>query len=118
MARYVGISTVNYDPGGARAILMLNHPGDARTGARRANRTATLTGGCVVYDTGYADADRTVVVETEDTTANVEWIEYIVRAYRIVRVALEDGVYLAIPARHSVRNGRAVIELEITEKLT
>ena len=115
MRANIGLSAINFDPDGARLMPLLNDPAVLHTGARRAARTATLDGGCVVYDTGYADADRSITVETDGRYQG--WIEYMVRAYRTVRFASVDGVFLAVPARHSMRDGRSIINLDIIEKI-
>ena len=115
MRQYVGISSIAFDPDGARALPVYNDPAVLRQGARRATRTATLDGGCVVYDTGYADTDRSITIETDGSY--MDWITYMVRTYRLVRLSTEDGVFLAVPARHSSRDGRAVINLDITQRI-
>ncbi len=116
MRQNIGLSAIDFDPDGARVMCLLGDPAVLHTGRRRATRTATLDGGCVVYDTGYADADRSISIETEGSYQT--WIEYMVRAYRLVRLSTADGVFLAVPARHTIRAGRAVIDLDITKRIT
>jgi len=110
------ISSITYDPSGARIMQLLGDPLAVRTSSRRATRTATLDGGCTVYDSGYAVADRRHDFTT--CARHLDWLEYMVHTYRLVLVSTADGCYLAIPSRITGREGQAIITLDYTEQLS
>ncbi len=65
---------------------------------RRVTRTATLDGGCTLYDTGYSVADRDILVEVAyPTEALFEALQYLCRTYNLVTVCTEDGAFSASP---------------------
>ena len=111
-----GIATLTYDLDGARmfpqdpASMMSND-----TGARRSSRTATLDGSCVIYDSGYAAADRTLVIVTE--IDYVDFFEHLVRYYSSVLVSVHAGLFKGNPQRWRTRNGKAEIEILVTEEI-
>ena len=111
-----GIATLTYDLDGAKvfpqdpASMMSNN-----TGARRASRTATLDGGCVIYDTGYAAADRTLTIVTD--IEYIDFFEHLVRYYSTVLVSTRDGLFKGNPRTWRTRNGKAEIEIFVTEEI-
>jgi len=116
MQKIVCISTIEFDLNGHKEIPIVNSSSDINSGARRATRTATLDGGCVVHDTGFSDSDRSVTIKAEYDY--MEWFQYIVQTYRLIHLSLDDGFYYAIPMRYREQNNHAVLDLEITEKIT
>jgi hypothetical protein len=114
----IGISTPTFDAAGARVLSANANPWNGR---RRVSRTATLDGGVVVTDMGYADGDRDITVtETDPALETVEYVRYICETYGVVVVSMADGLYYAAPKRFEVRDGgkSLVFELMITEKIT
>ena len=111
-----GIATLTYDLDGAKmfpqdpASMMGND-----TGARRSSRTATLDGGCVIYDSGYAAADRTLILATE--LSYIDFFEHLVRYYSSVLVSVQAGIFKGNPQRWRIRQGKAEIEILVTEEV-
>lgn len=116
MRSIIGISAMIYDLDGARVVPVIGDVSELRAGARRATRTATLDGGCYVYDTGYSAADRTVKIETD--AAYLTFLEHMVQTYSLVVLTLPDGAFYAIPSRYSGDGDKASITLDITEQMT
>jgi hypothetical protein len=116
MKNLIGLSAMVYDLDGAAVIPVIGDISTTRAGGRRATRTATLDGGCVVYDTGYAAADRTIRIETD--AAHLGFLEYLVQTYSLVILTLPDGAYFAIPSRYNGDGHKAIITLDITEQMT
>lgn len=115
MRTNIAISSITYDPFGSRILPVLRDVTALRAGARRATRTATLDGGCVVYDTGYAVADRRHDVDLD--AAHLAFIEHIVQTYRLVHVSTTDGFFVAIPTRYAGQGERVRLTLEYTEQI-
>ena len=107
------IATLTFDIDGAR--IFPQHPGSImpnNAGARRASRTATLDGGCVIYDTGYAAADRTLTLATD--ISYLEWFRRIVQFYGTVLVSTDEGLFRGVPQQWRARDGRAEIDIMVT----
>jgi hypothetical protein len=116
MTQQIGISAIDYDPFGAMILPVLSDPAELYSGSRRTSRTATLDGGCVVYDTGFTVSDKTITIET--CGQHFDWLARMVRIYRLVHVSWRDGVFVAIPSRYGKKGSRAWITLDITEEMT
>lgn len=100
MIRTIGVSSQVYDLQGA--VLVRGVTAEAarsnRNVRRRVTRTATLDGGCTLNDTGYAAADRDLLVEVAyPTEALVEALQYLCRTYNLITVCTEDGAFSAAP---------------------
>ena len=111
-----GIATLTFDLDGAK--MFPQHPASIlanRNIQRRLSRTPTLDGEATIYDTGYAPADRTIVLVTD--IAYLEWIERIVKTYNMVLVSTGEGLFKGAPARSRVRNGRVEIEILVKESV-
>lgn len=81
------------------------------TGSRRCTRTATLDGGCEVYDTGYSDSDRVAVIKDENATQDmINYVKYLIRNYSSIIIAMKDGVFRGVPAEFDASAG---LELKI-----
>ena len=87
--------------------------------ARRVSRTSTLDGGVAVYDSGYADGDRTINVRVPKAASEViAFMEYIIETYNIIRVTCLEGAFRAVPNRFTMGDdGSANLELLITENI-
>lgn len=112
----IGISTIAFDLDGAKVLRLR---GDSlisiRDGARRVTRTATLDGGVLVHDTGYAVGDRTLKIQVD--AEHVDWLEYLVRTYRLVHISLGSEFYTAVPARYWMDVNNANIQLDLIAQL-
>jgi hypothetical protein len=114
----IGISTQTYDLDGAR---IFRNPEDLknRRGERRVSRTGTLDGGVVITDLGFADGDRTILVnEPNASLASVDFARYLVEHYSLVNVMTEDGAYSAVPSAYDVSNGELSLTMLVSEKLS
>ena len=115
MTKLIAVSSIEFDLDGARVLrqdagqALSNH-----TGARRVSRTATLDGGCVLYDTGYAVADRTIVVSAG--LEHLDWLARMCQLYSLVRVSTDEGIYIGAPRRWYVQDNRANMDILITEE--
>jgi hypothetical protein len=116
----IAIASTTYDPIGWRAFHSDRAANDEsnRSGGRRVSRTATLDGGCAIYDTGYTDADRTLVVSvSRPTLQDMEFADHVCRNCPEIHVHSGDGCYLGVPERFAVGNGGLRITILITERL-
>ncbi|MDY0164574.1 hypothetical protein [Desulfobotulus sp.] len=106
------ITAPEFDPDGTRilrqeASALLEN----RSGSRRVSRTATLDGGAIPYDTGYAAADRTIRISTD--IRHLDWLSRMVKLYAEVRVSTEEGLFYGIPSAWSAKNNRAGMDVLI-----
>ena len=115
----IGISTYEYNPGGHRMLYLVPEAQEMNyTGARRVTRTPTLDGGAVVYDAGFAVADLTWQISVWARTRYVPaYLEMLVKMYNLIRICTADGVFSAVPARWSIKNGVATLEAWIMEQI-
>ena len=116
----IGISTPVFDLDGARLIRVTPQTGPAMfRGARRVSSTATLDGGALLYDTGYAVADRTATIEAaeHDVRGTADWFAMLVKTYNLIKVVTDEGVFLAAPSKWSMKNDTPTLELLLTEQL-
>ena len=113
----IAVSTVHFDPQGSRVFRHINDQ-ENRSGSRRVSRTATLDGGCTIYDTGYTDSDRTVTIrEHQPSEASIRFAHRICRSAPQVRVSMADGHYLGVPQDYRLRRGDLELNILIIERL-
>lgn len=116
----IAIASATYDPIGWRVFHgdpVANDLGN-RGGARRVSRTATLDGGCVVYDAGYTDSDRTITVTVPSTKmADLDFADHVCRNCPRVWIFTREGVFAGVPKRHAVTGGVLKITILVTDKL-
>lgn len=118
MKRIVGLSVPIFDLSGGRTVRILPTAYEGlNKGERRATRTATLDGAAVVYDAGFADADRTLEVQTRDSLA-AAFFAYLVQTYNLIKISTDTGKYSAVPKRWAEENGIATLEALVMEKLS
>lgn len=88
------------------------------SGNRRCTRTATLDGGCEVYDTGYSDSDRVIHVKDKNAAqALIDYAKYLVRNYSSIIVATKDGVFRGVPSEFDAENGLS-FKILVTERIS
>ena len=118
----IGITTVEYDPDGARIFRHAGRGGASGIHAvqRRISRRSTLDGGISVYDNGMSHGDREILVM--EPQADLEAIEYatrIVETYNRVVVSTREGVFLGAPESARVdTDGTLVLTLWVIEKIS
>lgn len=119
--KIIGISTQIYDPNGA--VLVRRNSADAqkanREVRRRVSRTATLDGGCAIYDGGYSDSDRDLLVEVDSPEKTLfDALQYLCKTYALLVVCTEDGAFLAAPDGCQLTAGKLRFNLLVKEKLS
>lgn len=112
------VSTLEFDPLG---FVKLNvRPGSAfQERRRRVNRIATLDGGSVVNDFGYAESDKTLALVWEPTDRATEAaIDRLARLYGRLNVSIDGAVYLAAVEAYTPGTDESQLRLLVLEKLT
>lgn len=117
--KVIGISSLEFNPVGARTMYLISTAKAAMMkGNRRATRTKTLDGGAVVYDAGFAVADLTwdlsvrIVAGTETA-----FMAMLVKTYNLIRVCTEDGVFDGVPYSWNETNNIATIQVLVMEQI-
>lgn len=115
----VSISTPSFDPDGSRTFRITQESArKVHEGARRVSFQATLDGGVLIYDTGYALADREFTLVTQYPSEDLAaWFSRVVRYYPRVHVSIPDGFYEAVPMRFLMDNHRPAIEIRLVEQI-
>jgi hypothetical protein len=115
----IGISTQTYDLNGARIFKVdLSSELANRKGSRRVERTATLDGGVAIYDTGYSESDRDILIEVPGATpADIDFARYIVENYGLVNITTLDGSYSGVPESYGVDDGTLKIKILVSNKI-
>ena len=114
----VGISSPVFDLSGA-AVLPYAYAEGAGNATRRVSRTATLDGGAVVTDTGYAVADNTLeIVANSALEADYAVLLRLTRLYSEVVVSTPDGVFTGSPSELKVDGTDVRLTVLVTEQLS
>lgn len=119
----IGLASTIYDIGGALYLRGsdLDPSVSARNDKRqrRVSRTATLDGGVAIYDTGYAVADRTLIVKVKNASAAVAaFFAYLVETYNEITVTTNESAFSGTPQQSYLEDdGSAVLEVWITEDI-
>ena len=86
--------------------------------SRRISRVATLDGGVVVTDFGFADGDRTITLATPAAVETRVALQTMQRSHGLIGVSLPDGYYSAGFESISLRGGLQLIGLLLRERLS
>lgn len=116
----IAIASTTYDPDGWRVFAISPAKNDLanRAGARRVSRTATLDGGCAVYDTGYTDADRDIKVSVPSPgAADLAFARHLCESCPEVWVYTPEGAFAGVPESYRVVSGELIITVLITDRL-
>lgn len=111
------LSALTFDPAGvvaldARATQTL---GDLR---RRMNRVATLDGGAVFNDFGYSEADRSIKLVWQVTSAATEAaVARLLQLYARVHIAAPQGFFMAALEVYQPGANESSLSLLVVEKL-
>lgn len=113
----VALSTVDWDPDGH---ITIDATPDTTEGAarRRITRSATLDGGAVFNDFGFADADRTITIKWEPNRAIDDAVERMVELHGRIVVSVGKGVYLAAPELYQPGTDQSSLRLLVAAKLS
>jgi len=116
----IGIATEVFDMFGSRIYERADKKDCLNdSGRRRCTRTATLDGGCIVYDTGYSVSDNIIKVRDENAgDDSVAFAKYIVQYYRSILVATKDGVFKGVPKSWNYDGNELEINVLVTEKIS
>ena len=86
---------------------------------RRTNRVATLDGGAAFNDFGFAEADRTIELRWEPTSAATDaLVARLVRVHGWVYVSMRDGLWLAAPESYTPGAAESRLVLLVSERCT
>jgi len=93
----ISLSATSYDPQGVLAIRQrFTNP---YQGQRRGTVTATLDGGCSVYDGGFSITDQSYTLTMRaPSPSTLITLQYLVAYYSQVILSCESGVFTAIPS--------------------
>ena len=115
----VHISSVDFDLNGAVVLEVSDSDSDLGDTRRRMNRIATLDGGVVLNDFGFAEGDRSVSLSwTPVSAADEEAVAYLVRTHSRLRLACRLGCFEVAPESFKVQGGKATLSLLVVKKLS
>ena len=113
------LSSPTYDPAGSAWFKVDLAATKFRDCQRRVSRTATLDGGCLIYDNGFSEADGTLAIGFQDmTVSQEEELRYLFETYPLLYLAAPSGVFLGVIERMSLQNGKATISFLVKEVLS
>jgi hypothetical protein len=90
-----------------------------RQAERRMSRTATLDGSVAITDGGWADGDRTLIVNLRPSAMTAQLVEQIetVKGFLRVSVAFDEGVFEALLQRYNL-GSTPTLTLAVASKLS
>lgn len=112
------LSSITFDPAGVVPISTVAGQtiGPSR---RRVNRVATLDGGAAFNDFGYSDADRTITLAWQPTSAATEAaVERLLMLYTQLHLATPKGFFVVAPEVYTPGAAESTLSLLVVEKLT
>lgn len=112
------LSTTTYDLSGWAAIRALPDSSLGET-TRRVNRVATLDGGVVVNDGGFAEGDKTIsAIWRPVSKAHDDAVAYLVATYSVLLACTRDGAFLVSPERFVPGRKQNRLSLLVTGKVS
>jgi hypothetical protein len=113
------LSSPSYDPAGTVWLTVDPAATKFEECQRRVSRTATLDGGCLIFDNGYSDSDRTIAIGFLDmTTAQEDSLRYLFQTYPLLYLAAPAGFFLGAIERMTINNGKGTISFLVKENLS
>jgi hypothetical protein len=112
------LSAIAADPLGVVELEIDFSGSDFNSLSRRISRTATLDGGVVLTDLGYSDGDRTVLLATPPDAEALAGLQYLLRNYGLVNVALPDGFYQTGLANLQANGENLAVSLLLKQRLS
>lgn len=111
----ISLSASTYDPNGT--LRLQERFKNPYQGQRRGSITATLDGGCSVYDSGYSITDQTYTASIKSPSRILmTTLQYLVAYYAEVILSCETGVFRAIPY-FSLSNHILTLNVRLTGRL-
>ena len=85
--------------------------------SRRVNRVATLDGGVVVNDGGFAEGDRTLELRWRYRPDVDAKVAALVKNHSIIHASVAEGCYQTVPQRYRKSGMESSLTLLVTERL-
>lgn len=86
--------------------------------SRRAARSATIDGGCVVYDAGWSACDRTFTVKVPHASREQhDALAYLLRSYQTCVLSCEHGTFEVLLSGLVGDEGTLSVTAEVVEAL-
>lgn len=115
----IGISSPTFDINGSFVFHKLAEGSDVDSIARRVTRTATLDGGAYIYDGGFSDGDRTLIINLEGVERDVaDGLALLVKNYPLLNFSLPGGVYEGAVEKYSAEGGVVKMRVLIKQKIS
>lgn len=98
----IGISTTTYDLDGTR-VFQNTETSETQKITRRVSRVATLNGGAVLDDGGYAAGDRTIELkQARASQDDIDFCNYVLKNYATVILSCPEGAFVCAPSQVDV----------------
>lgn len=114
----VGLASQSYDIDGAFMLAPIPGTAEIKGAQRRATRTKTLDGGCVITDGGISAGDRTFTLSVPSSLSLWAGLWSLFNAAQWVTVSTEEACFLAKIDRLTDREGQINVGILIKEDLT
>jgi len=112
----ISLSSETFDVNGA-LLLPFSRISNTYESFRRGSVTATLDGGCSVYDTGYSITDLTLRATLKNVSqSTLVTLQYLVSHYTQLICCIESGCFLVIPS-FTTQNNQASLSFRIIDQL-
>lgn len=86
--------------------------------SRRISRTATLDGGVMLVDNGYAPGDQTLTINSQLTRAQEAIVSRLIQIYPELTLATPTACFLGAVETYSMTRGVAKIKFLVKEKIS
>ena len=115
----VSISALVFDLLGSMHVRRLDSTTQLVDGIRRVTRTATLDGSAVVYDGGFAHADRVLTVAIRAFTENqLNQAKRLFQSYQQLTVSSVEGIFLCAAESYTVKDTTLTLRFLVLQDLT
>lgn len=115
----ISLAATEFDIDGAVILDRVKKSSRPFERSRRVNRTATLDGSAVFTDTGFSDADRTIVVVQNGISQTLyDIIVNLFENYDLIIICTTDGAFEGALSTLSVREGELTLNLLVKQKIS
>lgn len=115
----IALAATQFDIDGAAILDRAKKSSRPFERSRRVNRTATLDGSAVFTDTGFSDADRTIVaVQNGISQALYDIIVNLFENYELIVICTTDGAFEGALSTLSIREGELTLNILIKQKIS
>jgi hypothetical protein len=113
------LSSPTYDPAGSVWLTVDPAATKFEECQRRVSRTATLDGGCLIFDNAFSDADRSIAIGFLDmTVAQEDSLRYLFQTYPLLLLAIPRAFMLGAIERMTISDGKGTISFLVKEILS